>query len=219
MIKKQFVVIGLGRFGSTICKELFLQGHEVLAIDQLPENIHKVSKYASHVVVADAIDEDALNSLGLRNFDHAIIAIGEKIQPSILCTLILKEMGIKKVWVKAQNEQHEKVLEKIGADRVIHPEKEMGIRIANQLNSERIIDYIELSKEYSIIELVASNKVSSQTIENLDIRAKYGCTLLAIKNGEDINISPSSKDTIYEGDILIVMGQNNDLKRFEVQGL
>ncbi|MFC4402782.1 potassium channel family protein [Gracilibacillus xinjiangensis] len=218
-MKKQFIVIGLGRFGSTICKELHHLGHEVLAIDSNKENVAKMSKHASHVIVANAIDEETLKSIGIRNFDHAIVAIGDNIQPSILCTLILKEMGIKKVWVKAHNAQHHKVLEKVGADRIINPEYEMGIRIANQLDSDKIIDYIELSNEYSIIELVATNKVSEKTIRELDIRDRYGCTLLGIKHDTDLNLSPSSDDTVYQDDVLIVMGKNQDLKKFEEKGL
>ncbi|MUK90519.1 potassium transporter Trk [Ornithinibacillus sp. L9] len=218
-MKKQFVVIGLGRFGSSVCSQLHNIGHDVLAIDNDPDHVKEMSEFASHVVLADATDENALKSFGVRNFDHAIIAIGDNIQPSILCTLILKDMGVKKVWVKAQNLQHKKVLKKVGADRIIQPEQEMGIRIANQLDSDKIIDHIGLSKEYSIIELVATKKISNKTIVDLDIRAKYGCTILAIKRGEKVNISPSPNDMVNQEDILVVMGKNNNLKRFEEKGL
>ncbi|SET14300.1 trk system potassium uptake protein TrkA [Oceanobacillus limi] len=218
-MKKQFVIIGLGSFGSSVCKRLFQLGHDVLAIDNDIETVKEISDYASHAVVANATDEDELKSLGVRNFDHAIVAIGEKIQPSILCTLILKEIGVKKVYVKAQNLKHQRVLEKIGADRIIHPEEEMGIRIANQLDSDKIIDYIGLSKNYSIIELEATNKVSNHSLVDLDVRAKYGCTILAIKREEHVNVSPLPDDKIVQGDILVVMGDNKSLKRFEEKGL
>jgi trk system potassium uptake protein len=218
-MKKQFVVIGLGQFGSSVCQQLHQLGHDVLGIDNNDDIVKSMTNYSSHVVTADATDEDKLKSLGVRNFDYAIVAIGEKIQPSILCTLILKEIGVKNVWVKAQNLQHQKVLEKVGADRIINPENEMGIRIANQLDSDKIIDYIGLSVDYSILELRATNKISNKSLAQLDIRAKYGCTVLAIKRGDHVNVSPSPDDLIYGGDVMVVMGDNRSLKRFEDKGM
>lgn len=218
-MRKQFAVIGLGRFGGSVCKELYNMGHEVLAMDLNEDRINDFSRYSTHAVVANATDENALLSLGIRNFEHVVVAIGDNIQASILCTLLLKEMNVKQVWVKAQNPYHHKVVERIGADRIIHPEHDMGVRIAHYLVSEKIIDYIELSPEYSILELIASKKVANYTITELDIRAKYGCTILGIKRGEDVIISPTPDQEIYEKDILIVIGQNIDLKRFEDEGL
>lgn len=218
-MKKQFAVIGLGRFGGSVCKELYNMGHEVLALDANEDRVNNYSKYSTHSVVCNATDENALQSLGIRNFEHVVVAIGDNIQASILCTLLLKEMNVKQVWVKAQNEYHHKVIEKVGADRIIHPEHDMGVRIAHYLVSEKIIDYIELSPEYSIIELIASNKVSNYSIAELDIRAKYGCTILGIKRGENVTISPTPDHVIFEKDILIVIGHNNELKRFEKEAL
>ncbi len=218
-MKKQFAVIGLGRFGGSVCKELYSMGHEVLAIDVNEDRVNDYAPYSTHSVVANATEENALLSLGIRNFDHVIVAIGDNIQASILCTLLLKELNVREVWVKAQNNYHHKVVEKIGADRIIHPEHDMGIRIAHYLVSEKIIDYIELSAEYSIVELMATPKVSNRTIAGLDIRAKYGCTILGIKRGEEVNISPFPDEVIIEKDILILIGHNRDLKRFEDEGL
>lgn len=218
-MKKQFAVIGLGRFGSSICKELYRMGHEVLIIDNKEERINEYTSYSTHAVIADATDEKMFQNLGIRNFDHVIVAIGDNIQSSILCTLLLKEIGVKNVWTKAQNDYHHKVLEKIGADRIIHPEKDMGIRIAQHLVSEKIIDYIELSEDYSIVELIATEKVCDKSLIDLDVRAKYGCTILAIKRGEEVNVSPFPQDLIYKNDILIVIGHKKDLKRFEEEGL
>jgi trk system potassium uptake protein len=218
-MKKQFAVIGLGRFGGSVCKELYQMGHEVLAIDTNEDRVNDFARFSTHAVVANATDENTLQSLGIRNFEHVVVAIGDNIQASILCTLLLKELKVKQVWVKAQNQYHHKVVERIGADRIIHPEHDMGIRIAHYLVSEKIIDYIELSPEYSIVELIASRKVSENTIAKLDIRAKYGCTILGIKRGEEVIISPTPDQEIYESDILIVIGHNNDLKQFEDEGL
>ncbi|MCT8137310.1 TrkA family potassium uptake protein [Anaerobacillus sp. CMMVII] len=218
-MKKQFAVIGLGRFGGSVCKELYTMGHEVLAIDLNEDRVNNFARFSTHAVVANATDENALLSLGIRNFEYVVVAIGDNIQASILCTLLLKEMNVKQVWVKAQNPYHHKVVERIGADRIIHPEHDMGVRIAHYLVSEKIIDYIELSPEYSIMELIASKKVSNRTIAELDIRAKFGCTILGIKRGEAVIISPTPDQEIYENDILIVIGHNKDLKRFEDEGL
>lgn len=214
-MKKQVVVIGLGRFGTSVCKELYKLGHEVLAIDQNPERVNMLTAYSSHAVMADATDEKILKQLGVRNFDHAIVAIGDNLQSSVLCTLMLKEIGLKKVWVKARDLQHQKILERVGADRVIQPENEMGIRIAHHMNSEKMIDYIDLSKDYSIVELVATKKTANKSLDQLNITAKYGCTILAIKREEEVNIVPLPSDVIQLGDILIIIGHRDDLKRFE----
>lgn len=218
-MKKQFAVIGLGRFGSSVCKELYKLGHEVLAIDSREEKVNDITRHSTHSVIANGTDEKALQSLGIRNFDYVIVAIGDDIQSSILCTLLLKELGVEKVWVKAQNYYHQRVLEKIGADRIVHPEQDMGIRIAQHIISEKIVDYIELSPDYSIVELIATDKVSSKSLVELNIRALYGCTILGIKRGDDINIAPTPTDQIQQGDILIVIGHKNDLKRFEDEGM
>ncbi|OIJ21900.1 potassium transporter Trk [Anaerobacillus alkalidiazotrophicus] len=218
-MKKQFAVIGLGRFGGSVCKELYKMGHEVLAIDINEERVNNYAQTSTHAVVANGTDENTLTSLGIRNFEHVIVAIGDNIQASILCTLLLKELNIKQVWVKAQNQYHHKVVEKIGADRIIHPEHDMGIRVAHYLVSEKIIDYIELSPEYSIVELMATEKVSQRTIAQLNIRAKFGCTILGLKRGDEVIVSPTPDQMVIEKDIIIIVGENNDLKRFEEEGL
>lgn len=218
-MKKQFAVIGLGRFGSSVCKELYRLGHDVLAVDQIEERVNAIAHHATHSAISNATDESALKALGIRNFDYVIVAIGDNIQSSILCTMLLKEMGIANVWVKAQNDYHHKVLEKIGADRIVRPEQDMGIRVAHHLDSEKIIDYIELSDDYSIVELVATERNANQTLVEMDVRAKFGCTILAVKRGEEVNISPLPTDTVLLKDILVVMGHNSDIRRFEEKGV
>lgn len=219
MKKKQFAIIGLGRFGGSVCKELFRMGHEVLAIDNNEDRVQNYSNYSTHSVVANGTDESTLQSLGIRNFEHVIVAIGDNIQASILCTLLLKELNVKQVWVKAQSHYHHKVLEKIGADRIIHPEHDMGIRIAHYLVSEKVIDYIELSSEFSIFELKATPRVIGKTIVDLELRARFGCTIIGIKRGEEVIISPLPDQVVNENDILIIVGHNNNLKKFEEEGL
>lgn len=214
-MRKEFAVIGLGRFGGSICKELVDQGVEVMAIDMSEEKVGNFANIASHAVVADTTDEHVLRELGLRNFDHVIVAIGDDIQASILTTLMLKEIGVGFITVKAQNDYHEKVLRKIGADQVVHPERDMGRRIAHKILSNNVLDYLELSDEHSIVELVAGDTLHGNTIIDLDVRARFGINIVAIKRGRDINVSPQATDPIQKGDILIVIGADSDINRFE----
>lgn len=214
-MKKEFAVIGLGRFGGSICRELVAQGMEVLAIDHKEDRVNEFASIASHAVIGDTTDESVLKSLGIRNFDHVIVAIGDDIQASILTTLMLKELGVKHITVKAQNDYHEKVLIKIGADQVVHPERDMGRKIAHKIVSNNILDYIELSDDHSIVEIVASARLNNRTLIDLDIRAKYGINIVGIKRGNKVMISPAADEIIFIGDVLIVLGADTDINRFE----
>jgi trk system potassium uptake protein len=214
-LKKSFAVIGLGRFGGSICRTLSDEGFEVLAIDRNEERVNQYAMIASHAAVGDTTDDAVLKSLGIRNFDHVIVAIGDDIQSSILTTLILKELGVNHITVKAQNDYHEKVLLKIGADKVVHPERDMGRRIAHNMASSSVLDYLELSDEHSIVEIVANGKISGNTIIDLDIRKKYGLNIVAIKRGLNIIVSPKPNDEIQVNDVLIVIGTDDDIDRFE----
>jgi trk system potassium uptake protein len=214
-LRKEFAVIGLGRFGGSICRTLAEQGMEVMAIDNNEDRVNEYSMIASHAVVGNTTDEKVLKSLGIRNFDHVIVAIGDDIQASILTTIILKELGVKNITVKAQNDYHEKVLLKIGADHVVHPERDMGRRIANNMISNSVLDYLELSDEHSIVEIVASHKIDGKSILDLDVRAKYGINIVAIKRMNEIIVSPQANEIIKENDILIVIGADADINRFE----
>ncbi|WP_445488512.1 potassium channel family protein [Niallia sp. 03133] len=214
-MKKEFAVIGLGRFGGSICRELVELGMEVMAIDKNEERINEYANIVSHAVMGNSVDENVLKSLGIRNFEHVIVAIGEDIQASILTTLILKELGVSNITVKAQNDYHEKVLKKIGADSIVHPERDMGIRIAHNIVSNNVLDYLELSDEHSIVEIKASNKLDGFTMLDLDIRARYGITIVAIKRDNEIIVSPQASEPIKEKDVLIVIGADSDINRFE----
>jgi trk system potassium uptake protein TrkA len=172
--------------------------------------------YVTHGVQADTTDEEAMRALGLRNFDVVVVAIGQDIQASILTTLILKEMGVPQLIVKAQNELHGKVLAKIGADKVVYPERDMGQRVAHNLISPNILDYIELADDYSIVEIQATPQMVGKNLRQLDIRRRFGCNVMAIKNEHAMNISPRAEDEIHEGDILVVVGKNEDIRHFEV---
>ncbi|WP_313567303.1 TrkA family potassium uptake protein [Acetoanaerobium noterae] len=215
---KNYVVIGCGRFGSSVAKTLYSLGHEVLAIDKNEEKIQNISEQVTHAVEADCTDENVLKSLGIRNFDVAVISIGSDIQSSIMATLICKELGVQYVLCKAQNELQAKVLYKIGADRVVFPERDMGIRVAHNLVSQNVLEYIELDPHYSIAEIVAPSKWIGKTIGQLDLRANYGITVMAVKQGININISPEADDVLKAGDILVVIGKNEQINKVEERG-
>ncbi|AOT68808.1 potassium channel family protein [Geosporobacter ferrireducens] len=212
---KQFAVIGCGRFGSSVARTLYGLGYDVLAIDENEDVIQNISDSVTHAVQADATDEASVKSLGIRNFDVAVITIGSDIQSSILITLIVKELGVKYVVAKAQNELHAKVLYKIGADRVVFPERDMGVRVAHNLVSSNILDYIELAPDYSIVEISALKDWEGKTLSELNMRAKYGINVMAIKHGAEINISPNALDIIRKDDVLVVIGHNDDVQKLE----
>ncbi|MBU5468423.1 TrkA family potassium uptake protein [Virgibacillus sp. MSJ-26] len=214
-MKRDYAVIGLGRFGGSICKELSEEGMDVLAIDKNEDKVNEYKNIASHAVIADSTDESTLKELGLKNIDHVIVAIGDNIQASILTTVILTDLGINMITVKANNDYHEKILNKIGAQQVVHPERDMGKRIAHNIISNNILDYLELSDEHSIVEVKAGKKMLGKSLVDLDIRANYGCNVVAIKRGDDINVSPSAEDTLKANDVLIVIGADKDISRFE----
>lgn len=219
IVKKEFAVIGLGRFGGSICRALAEMGNEVLAIDTDEDLVNEFSTIASHSVVGDCTDEQVLKGLGIRNFDHVIVAIGNDIKASILTTLMLIELGVTDITVKAQDDYHEKVLRKIGANHVVHPERDMGRRIANHIASSNVLDYLELSEEHSIVEIIANQKLSGHSIIDLDIRAKYGITIVAIKRGNNIIVSPQANEVILHGDVLVVIGADVDINRFEKKSM
>ncbi|PRR82896.1 potassium channel family protein [Clostridium vincentii] len=216
MANKQYVVIGLGRFGSSVAQTLYSLGNDVLVIDKDEDLVQDMSDSVTHAVQMDATDEGALRTLGIRNFDVAIITIGGNIQSSIMATLLVKELGINHIVAKANNDLHAKVLKKIGADRVILPEKDMGVRVAHNISSSSILDYIELSTDYSIIEIKAPREWLGKTIMTLKLRSKYGINVMAIKNNnKDINISPLPDEVIHEGDVLVAVGGSEDLVKLE----
>lgn len=215
MKMKQFAVIGLGRFGSSLAKELVSQGLEVLGIDRDEETVDEMADILTHAIVADSTEEETLRSIGIRNFDCAIVAIGDDIQASIMTAILLKDLGVKMVVAKALTELHGKVLERLGVDRVIYPERDMGIRVAHQLVNPNLLDYIELSKEYTIVELSVPGKLNGVTLKELDPRAKYGCSVVAINKKSGVIIAPVATDVINERDVMVIIGTNKQIESFE----
>ena len=214
MSNKQFAVIGIGRFGHSIIRELVSLGHEVLAVDIDSEKVHNIMEFATHAVEADAVDEMVIKALGLNNFDVVIVGIGDDLQANILITILLKENGVKKIVAKAKNELHGRVLEKIGADMVVYPERDMAIKIANNLSSNSILDYIELSPDYSLVELHTSQQFFNKTLADSNIRQKYGVSVLAIRRNTEVIVSPPANEKILLGDDLVVLGHNDAIQKF-----
>ncbi|NGU20086.1 TrkA family potassium uptake protein [Clostridium perfringens] len=215
MSSKQFVIIGLGRFGSSVAKTLYALGHDVLAIDSNEDLVQEISDSVTHAVQMDATDENALRTLGLRNFDVAVVTIGANIQASVMATLLVKDMGIKYIIAKGNSDLHAKVLYKIGADRVILPEKDMGVRVAHNLVSSSILDYIELSPDYSIIEIESPKEWYGKSMKELSLRSKYGINVMAIKRNNEVNISPDADNVINKDDIVVAIGSAEDLTKLE----
>lgn len=212
---KQFAVIGLGRFGSSVGAELIQQGFEVMGIDKNEEVVDEMSDKLTHVVAADCTDEETLKALGIRNFDCVIVAIGDDIQSSILTTILLKDLGVQTVVAKALSDLHGKVLERIGVDRVIFPEREMGIRVAHQLTSPNLLDYIELSKDYTIAELSVPKCLNGRSLKDLDPRARHGCSVVAINKKGGVIIAPNATDVLNEKDVMVIIGTNKQIEQFE----
>ncbi len=198
---KMYVVVGLGRFGQSIAHRLCELGNEVLAIDKNSELVQQISNFVTHAVVADAQDADVLRALGVRNYDCAIVAIGKD-----LATLNFKEMGIPLVVCKAHDENHRKVLEKIGADRVVVPEQEFANKLAQGLSTANVLEYIELSADYGISEFTAPAAWDGKSLRQLNVRARVGVNILAVRRGEKIQVSPDADYVIAKGDTVVALG-------------
>ena len=209
---KSYIVIGLGRFGSTLARQLCTLGAEVLAIDIHSDLVQQISADVTHAVVGDAQDKEVLRALGAGDFDCAIIAIGDDLAASVLTTMNLKELNVPYIVCKAHDETHRRVLEKLGVNRVVIPEQEQGVRLARSLFSHNVLDYIELSEEYGILEVPAPKGWIGKTLKELNIRAKLGVNIIAVENGKETNVAPGADYRIRGGDIMVVLGENYALE-------
>lgn len=213
MKPKQFAVIGLGRFGESLIRELRKMHHQVLAIDINEDRIEDISGIATHAVQADATDEKTLKALDINSFHAVIVGIGGDLEASILTVLTLQELGVKTIYVKAQNAMHGKVLQKMGIPRIIYPERDMALRLAKSLVSSSIIEQIEISSEYGVTEFRAPKTFSGRSLAQLRLPNKYNITILAVKSGENIKITPPANYVINEDDILVGFGTNDFIEK------
>ena len=215
---KRFVVIGLGRFGFNLAKGLHEEGHEVIAIDKNEEKVREIEDFCSQAIVADASDRKTLDALGIEDVDVAAVSLGKSLDASTLITLYLKEMGIKNILVKALTDDHAKILERIGATDIVFPEKDDALRIAERLSRPSILEQVELMEGYGILELDAPEKFWGMQLSEADIRNRYSLSIMLIKKkgakGAFL-VSPNASDTIDEGDILLIFGDDEHLKKFK----
>jgi trk system potassium uptake protein len=214
--RRQFGVIGLGRFGSAIAITLTDLGHDVIGVDGDEAPVQRLADAITHALQIDATDEKALRAAGIQDVDVAVVSIGENIESSLLVVMLLREMGVQTIVAKAVTPLHGRILEKLGVSRVIFPEREMAIRIAHSLVMPSVIDYIELSRDVSIIELPAPQQFQGRTLRQLELRPRYGLTLIAIKrrsaDGSLVtNIVPDADEIIRPGDVLALLGSNDRL--------
>jgi trk system potassium uptake protein TrkA len=196
-------------------RELIQLGYEVLGVDRDEEKVQELSSVLTHTVVADATEEEVLRSIGARNFDCGVVAIGDDIQASILATILLKDLGVKKVVAKAVSDLHGRVLERVGVDRIIYPERDMGIRVAHQLVSPNLLDYIELSKKYTIAELAVPQCLSGKSLNDVNPRGRFGCSIVAINKPKGIIIAPVAQDVLSVDDVMVVIGTNEQIEQFQ----
>ncbi|MBE5785557.1 MAG: TrkA family potassium uptake protein [Clostridiales bacterium] len=210
---KTFAVIGLGRFGTSVAETLCALGHEVLAVDRSESRVAAIADSVTHAIVADTTDERALKRLGIRNFDCVILSVGDDIRASILSTVLMKEQGAQYVIAKASDALHARLLEKTGADKVVLPEYEAGVRLARSLVSGSIIDYLDLSDKYSITETRIPEKWAGKTLIELNVRRNYDVSVIAIRRGEEILVTLDPKAPLESGDILVMIGTNAGLSR------
>lgn len=208
---KSYVVIGLGKFGERVAQQLCALGNEVLAIDTDADLVQQVSGYVTNAAVADAQDKDILMALGVKECDCAVVAIGDSLAASVMTTMNLQELGIPKIVCKAKDDAHRRVLEKLGADRVVIPEKEVADRLAHSLASTNVLEFIELSTDYGIVEVPAPQKWVGKNLRELNIRAKMGVNIIAIRTSHGVKISPPAEHVIDSHDVLVILGDYDAL--------
>ncbi len=218
---RQFAVIGLGRFGWSVAETLSEKGHQVLAIDKDEELVQEASDFVTEAVQVDSTDEKAMKAVGIQEVDVAIIGIGTNLEASVLTALILKELGVQHIVARAVTEEHGKVLERVGATRVVFLERDMGIRIANSLLSPSVLEHIELSGESSIMETVSPKEFIGKSIRDLDIRAKHGLNIIAVRKKEstaegacELDVAPKADYIVKQDDIFVIIGSNDNLEKF-----
>ncbi|MGN1030005.1 MAG: potassium channel family protein [Butyricicoccaceae bacterium] len=211
---KSFLVIGLGRFGTAVALELSMLHHDVVAIEEDEARAEVAAEKLTHVVIGDAKDEAVLKSVGVRNFDGVIVAT-TNIEDSVMITLLAKEMGANYVICKVLSDSHAKVLSRIGADRVVFPERDMGARVAQIVSSSNVLDFIELSDEFAIVEMPTPGKWVGKSLIQLSIRASYGVNVLAIKHGKEVSINIEPKYRFRAEDVVVVLGSDKQIRRLE----
>jgi trk system potassium uptake protein TrkA len=217
--KKEYLVIGLGRFGSSVARQLEENGCSVLAIDRDEKRAKQIADDVTFSMCVDITNEDSLAELGMRNFDGAVIAIGENLEASVLATMWAKEQGVPQVIAKASGEMQGKILEKVGADEIVYPEREAGMHLANQLAFNSLIDTIELTSDYSITDIPVPEDWIGKNLKELKLREKYRVNVIALKRHGEMTMNPDADKPALKGDVFVLMGTNDTLKKLATAGL
>ncbi len=208
---KQFAVIGLGRFGLSVCQELVDSGAQVLAIDVNEDKVKAVAQFVTQAIVANCSIEETVTELKLSDYDMVMVSIGEDVNASILTTLVMKESGVKSVWVKANDKFHAKILQKIGADHVIMPERDMGVRVARKMLDKRVLEFQELGSNLAMTEVVIGSRLMGKTLGELSLCQTEDIQVLGFKRGPEIVKDPATDKVLEIGDMLIVAGVKDTL--------
>jgi len=214
-MSKSFLIIGLGRFGQSTARMLTTLGHEVLAVDKRADRVSAIKDNVLRAVQADSTDERAISQLGIRNFDCVVICIGDDIRSSVLATVLCREMGAKKIVAKAQDDLHQKLLIKTGADRVVQPEHDGGIRLARSLVSDGVLDALDLSEEYSIHEVEIPKDWIGRSLAQIDVRKRYGVSIVALRRDGHVTVNINPNDSFHDDDTIYLLGDDESLERFQ----
>jgi len=214
-MKLEYAVLGLGKFGMSVAKELADAGVEVLAVDRREEAVHEIADIVTYAAIADVTEPGTLESLGIGNMDGAIISIAENMEASVIATIVSKELGVPYVIAKAENSLHQIILEKVGADKVIFPEQAMGMRVARNIVIGNFLNLVELSPKISMIEMEMKESWVGKTLRELDLRKNYGFNVVALKDGEDTNTSPDPDQKLRAEETIMITGKNSDLLRLK----
>lgn len=216
MSKKEYGVLGLGKFGTAVAKTLAENGNSVIAVDLDPDAVDEIADIVTCAMVADISDPHVLDTLGLHNLDCVIVGVSTNMQVSIMATLLAKEKGAPFVVAKAENEIHKHILEKIGADKIVFPEGEMGARLARNLMGGEFVDLVELSKEFSMVEMPVPQIWLGRSLRELDVRSRYGLNIIGIKVGEDLEVNLDPDKPMNDKMILVIVGKNQDFSKIGV---
>lgn len=213
MKNKEFVVLGLGLFGQSVAEELFKSGAEVLAVDINADRVDEIQNRVTHAVQADASDPDVLEELGVQNFDTAIVTIGTDLKASSVITMLLRDLGVPTIVAKAQDEMHGRMLQKLGADRIIYAERDMGRRVAHSLISGNILDYIVVSDDFALVEIEPLPMWLNRSLGELNLRKKPGVNVIAILTDDVVRVTLDADTVIRSGDRLLVIGEQSVVSR------
>ena len=211
MAKEQVMVIGLGRFGSAVARELERLGHQVLAIDRGEQQVNDIASDVTHALQLDAADEDALRSAGAGDFQTAIVAISTDAEASIFATMVLKRLGVRTVIAKAGSQLHGEILSRVGADRVVLPERETGLRLAHSFNVPNVIDYLDVAPNFGIEKIRPPASFIGKSLGDLDLKTRLGLTPIALRRGQQVFVNPARDERVAEGDELILIGRDDKL--------